>query len=399
MSSASLSRFWSSIPETVRSGCLILIAIAIALVGWSGEPRLLPAAMLLPALWAMAPTRLSAALVAAGYFLAASRGLPQGVANFYDSGFADGIALWIAASILFVLTHALLWTNPSRKSRVIRYAIIAVLLSVPPIGIVGWAHPITAAGILFPGWKWTGLAAATVGLLVMTTRFRVIAALTLGTFWFLSIATWTDHRRPDGWSGVDTAFGGGGGRYADYQQHLANIDRVLDGARDGISLIVLPESALGIWTPTIERLWISALADIRVTVYGGAVIVDESGYDNVMIELSERGAVVRYRQRMPVPVSMWQPWHSLLGAPAGARADLFANPVVPLSGLRVGTLVCYEQLLIWPVLHSALVSAEVLVAPVNGWWTDETDIVATQMATMTAWTLLFDLPLVVAINI
>jgi hypothetical protein len=382
----------------VRSGLLVAVAVAIGLVAWSGEPRLLPAAMLFPALWALAPTRMSAALVAAGYFLAASRGLPQGVSNFYGAGFEAGIALWVAASSLFVGTHALLWTERSGKGRVIRYAIVAVLLSVPPIGIVGWAHPITAAGILFPGWKWLGLAAAAIGLLVMTTRFRPIAILTFGGLWIWSAATWTIPSLPQGWIGVDTKFGGSNGQYADYRQHLATIDLVRKEAGAGASVIVLPESSLGNWTPTVERLWTRALADLDVTVYGGAVIVDKVGYDNVMLELTGQGGVVRYRERMPVPVSMWQPWLSLIGGPAGARADFFANPVVAVHGSRVATLICYEQLLVWPILQSALDSPDILVAPANGWWTADTDIVAIQVAATTAWSRLFNLPLAMPIN-
>jgi hypothetical protein len=107
---------------------------------------------------------------------------------------------------------------------------------------------------------------------------------------------------------------------------------------------------------------------------------------------------VRYRERMPVPVSMWQPWLSLLGEPAGARADFFANPVVSVSGIRVATLICYEQLLVWPVLQSRLGSPDVLVAAANGWWTGGTNIVAIQIAATTAWARLFDLPLAMAIN-
>ena len=135
-----LIRFWSSIPDFVRSGVLVAAAIAVGLIAWSGEPRLLPAAMLFPALWALAPTRFCAALVAEGYFLVASRGLPQGVANFYGSGFEAGIVLWIAASSLFVAVHAIAWTARPGRGRAIRYAIGAILLSVPPIGIVGWAR-------------------------------------------------------------------------------------------------------------------------------------------------------------------------------------------------------------------------------------------------------------------
>lgn len=370
----------------------------VGLVAWSGEPRLLPAAMLFPALWALSPTRLCATIASTGYFLAASRGLPQGVSNFYGAGFEAGIGLWIAASVLFVATHALLWTERPGRGRAIRYGIIAVMLSVPPIGIVGWAHPITAAGILFPGLKWTGLAAAAIGLLVMTTRFRPIAILILGGLWIWSAANWTDPSLPEGWIGVDTEFGGSNGQYADYEQHLENTNLVREAARAGASVIVLPESALGVWTPTIERLWTRALGDLDATVYGGAVIVDETGYDSVMLELSGHGAAVRYRERMPVPVSMWQPWLSVLGAPAGARADFFANPVVTVRGARLATLICYEQLLVWPILQSALGSPDVLVAPANGWWTVDTDIVAVQIAATASWARLFNLPLVLAVN-
>lgn len=354
--------------------------------------------MLFPALWALAPTRIAAALIAAGYFLSASRGLPQGVSNFYGSGFEAGIALWVAASFLFVGTHALLWTVRSGRGRALRYAVIAVLLSVPPIGIVGWAHPITPAGILLPTWGWFGLAAAAIGLLVMTTRFRPIAILTLGGLWIWSAANWTAPSLPHGWIGVDTTFGGGNGRYADYQQQLDTIGRVREEVANGASVVVLPESALGVWTPTIERLWTRALGELNVTVYGGAVVVDETGYDNVMLELRGQSAAMRYRERMPVPVSMWQPWLSLAGQPAGARADFFANPVVTVHGRGVATLICYEQLLVWPILQSALGSPDILVAPANGWWTANTDIVGIQIAATKAWARLFNLPLAMPVN-
>lgn len=373
-------------------------AIAVGLVGWSGEARLLPAAILFPALWAMAPTRLSAGLVATGYFLAASRGLPQGVANFYGSGFGAGIALWGAASMLFVAAHTLAWTARPGWARMFRYGIAALVLAVPPIGIVGWAHPITAAGILFPRWGWAGLAATSLILLAMTSRLRGISATLAAAAWVWSAMSWAVPGPPNGWTAIDTNFGGSNGQYAGYQQHRETIDRVLAAERAGTTVTVLPETAFGLWTPTIARLWTRALQGQSVTVYGGAVIVDEAGYDSVMLELAGQGAAVRYRQRMPVPVSMWQPWLSVVGKPAGARADVFANPVVTVAGRRVATLVCYEQLLIWPVLQSALGSPDLLVAPANGWWTSGTDIVPIQIAATTAWARLFGLPLIFAIN-
>src|SRR5690606_7397005 len=179
-SSASRARsLRSPPPEIVESAILTIAAVAIGTIGWSGNPFLLPVAMLFPALWAVAPTRAIAALVAAGYFLAASHGLPRGVANFYGGGIAAGCALWVAASAGFVLVHTALWTKRSGRDRVLRYGIAAVLMSVPPFGIVGWAHPITGAGMVFSGWGWPGLVAAMSGLLAMTTRFWPIATLAM----------------------------------------------------------------------------------------------------------------------------------------------------------------------------------------------------------------------------
>lgn len=383
----------------MRSTLLVLAAISIGMLAWSGEARLLPAAMLFPALWSLAPSRFVAALVAAGYFLAASRGLPQSVVNFFGSGMGAGCMLWIAASIPFVATHALLWTPRSGSGRTISYAVIAVLLSVPPLGIVGWAHPITLAGILFPGWSWLGLGAAAVGLLAMTTRFRAIPILVFAGFWIWSAANWTAPNLPRGWVGLSTQFGGNNGQYADYEQHHETIVRVRQEAMAGAQVIVLPEGALGVWTPTVERLWVDALESLGVTVIGGAIIFDNTGYWNVMLELSQEGSVVHYRQRMPVPVSMWQPWLRLSGTQEGARADFFARPVNRVGDLPIATLICYEQLLIWPVLQSAFGSPTLLIAPANGWWATGTDILPIQIAATTAWARLFDLPLVLAVNI
>jgi hypothetical protein len=377
---------------------LITAAVGVGIVAWSGNPLTLPLAMLFPPLWALSPTRTIVALVSAAYFLGASRGLPQGVANFYGSDVAVGLGLWIAASLVFVGVHFVLWTARPGWGRATRYAIAAVLMSVPPFGIVGWAHPITAAGVLFPGWGWIGLAAAAIGLLIMTTRFWPIAIPILGGLWIWSAASWTGPIVPNGWVGADTEFRGLNGQYAGYEQQLETIAAVRTAYYAGAHVVVLPESAAGIWTPTVERLWTDALHGLAIVVNVGAVIVNHEGYDNLMIEVSGDGANILYRERMPVPVSMWQPWLALTGKGGGARADFFANPVVALGGRRVAPLICYEQLLVWPVLQSLLHSPEAIVVTGNGWWTTGTSIVPIQLASSEAWARLFALPLITAFN-
>ncbi|WP_292243549.1 conjugal transfer protein TraB [Mesorhizobium sp.] len=381
-----------------HAGMLIGLAIVVGIAGWSGHVLALPVAFLFPALWAFSRSRLVAAAVSAGYFLAASRGLPQGVANFYASDLWPGLLLWIAASSSFVGVHAALWTKRPGRRRALRYLAAAVLMALPPFGIVGWAHPITAAGVVFPGWGWFGLAAAAAGLLAMTTKWWPAAAIVLGGFWLWSAATWTPPSLPDEWTGVDLELGQSLGRDVTLERQQELLAAVRRKAGEGARIVVLPESALGFWTPTVDRLWRHELGGTAVTVVAGAAIVGHDGYDNVLFEVWAEGATILYRERMPVPVSMWQPWRGWLGQRGGARAHFFANPVVELDGARIAPLICYEQLVVWPVLLSMLFRPSVIVATGNGWWTAGTSIVAIQNASAIAWARLFRLPLVTAFN-
>lgn len=368
----------------------------------------LPVAVLFPTLWGMSPSRLTAVLVSAGYFLAASRGLPQGVANFYAADIWPGLLLWIAASLSFAGVHAALWKGqPEGKSpeesrtgmaMAARYLAVAALMGFPPLGITGWAHPLTATGVLFPGWGWWGLVAMTASLAMMTSRYWPAAAIVLGGLWLWSAATWTSPNLPEGWKGVDLEQGESLGRDGslDYQGDL--IATVRAAASVKTRFIVLPESALGFWTPTVARLWSQGLQGSEITVIAGATVIGPSGYDNVMVKVSADVAKILYRQRMPVPVSMWQPWRAWTGQGGGARANLFGNPVVQSDGQKLAALICYEQLLLWPVLQSVLHSPTAIVATGNGWWTSGTSIVAIQNASVIAWAKLFGLPVVTAFN-
>lgn len=399
-----------TLPRSWMSALLVAAAIACGWIGWSGNVLALPIVMIFPALWANAPSRVVAALVSAGYFLAASRGLPQGVANFYAADLGPGLLLWAAASTSFVFVHAALWTaRPGREAsgkrwadaaRARRYLLAMVLTGLPPFGISGWAHPLTSAGVLFTGWGWWGLFAATAGLLAMTTRFRPAAAITLSAFWLWSAASWTQPNLPEMWRGVDLQQGQNLGRDGTLQYHrdlVATMHQTLAEHPDA-RVMVLPESALGFWTPTVERVWRDGLRGLSVTVVAGAAVIEAEGYDNATVAISADASEILYRERMPVPISMWQPWLRWTGQAGGARAEFFDNPVVEADGARIAPLICYEQLILWPILQSILHSPDVVVATGNGWWAEGTSIVAIQRASVIAWAKLFDLPVVMAFN-
>ncbi|MDH4440765.1 MAG: conjugal transfer protein TraB [Rhizobium sp.] len=384
--------------DCIRPALLIFASITIGVVGWSGHVLLLPVALGLPVLWSTSPTRSVAALVSAGYFLAASRGLPEGVAAFYSSDIWPGLLLWLCASLSFVTVHTLLWTMNAR-TRPFRYLLAAIIMSIPPFGITGWAHPVTAAGVLFPGCGWWGLWLLTAGFAGLATHSWPAVAITFAGLWLWSAASWTEPGLPNGWRGVDLELGASLGRDAGLHRQRDLIATVREAASDGARFVVLPETALGFWTPTVARLWTSASGDTDGTVIAGATVLDATGYDNVLVAIDRKGeSSILYRERMPVPGSMWQPWRFLFGENGGARADFFANPVVSVGASRAAPLICYEQLIVWPILQSMLHDPDFVVAVGNGWWTEGTSIVAIQRAAATAWAKLFAKPLVIAFN-
>ena len=86
------------------------------------------------------------------------------------------------------------------------------------------------------------------------------------------------------------------------------------------------------------------------------------------------------------------------GDSGGARATFFADPVVEIAGRRVAPLICYEQLLVWPILQSALYRPDAIVAIANAWWATGTSVPAIQTASVTAWSRLFGASLVTSFN-
>ncbi|MCJ8521172.1 hypothetical protein ABID21_004187 [Pseudorhizobium tarimense] len=382
--------------DLLRTALLVTASGMTGWIGWSGHVLLLPTAAAFPGFWSLARTRWQALAVSAAYFLSASRGLPQGVANFYGSEIWPGILLWAIASTAFVALHAMLWADHDGLGRCLRYMILLIATALPPFGITGWAHPITAAGVLFAAWGWCGLVAMAAALGVMTTRHRAFAAIAMIGMWIWSAANWTTPKLPSSWEGVDLHLGASLGRDLSLQRQEELID-IVRGYRPA-STIVLPESALGFWTPTVAQLWHITLVGTGITVIAGAAVIDETGYDNVLVKISPEGNEVLYRERMPVPGSMWQPWRGGTGQDGGARAHFFANPVVPVGDVMIAPLICYEMIVVWPILQSVFNRPDAIVAVGNGWWTTGTSIIGIQAASIEAWARLFDLPLVISFN-
>jgi len=120
--------------------------------------------------------------------------------------------------------------------------------------------------------------------------------------------------------------------------------------------------------------------------------VESERYDAVIVAVGSESGVL-YRQRFPMPISMWRPFSA-----RSARIHWLDPGVFILHGRRVAALVCYEQVLTWPVLISMIHRPEIILAPANAWWSRNTSILGIQHTVLAAWGRLFPIPVITAFN-
>lgn len=377
---------WQTAGFAVAGGLLGVIA-------WSGDSASLTLALLLPALWGLAPNRWAAGAGVFAYHAAASHGVPIGAEVFFQNGLGYAVALWLGASGLTTLPWLVLF---SRRQRVLRAALAMVLVAIPPIGIVGWAHPITAAGELAPGGAWLGMVATFVGL-SLSARWPLLAVAMV-----VMALVMPKHmiKAPDGWRGMTTHFLMTSGQHRLIDQHerlVTLIDQVVENDTDRV--LIFPETILGHWQAPSRWLWTDAAAKAnargQTLVLGAEWPTDGRHYENIAGVMDRNGDLSPvYRQLMPVPFSMWRP-----GSGEGALPAWFQPQSALIDGQSSAFLICYEQLLIWPPLVALATDPHVLVGMSNDWWARETNIPEIQRTAMVAWARLFAVPLVLSENL
>ena len=376
------------------------------------SPSALAFTALFPVGWIMARGRLQAFMFAFSYYATAARGVPLGAAIFFGegAGLSAGVAMWLFSSLCLAAPWTALYYG-GKKPHICaaRYLYALVCVTVPPVGIIGWASPLYAAGVLLPRSGWLGIAAFGLLLPLLFARLRAArkrtgAAAVVSVFvcaaLFACFAE-SETKLPQGWIAVDTYFGKLDRNENLHRQSLlraASITKKVVSAPPDVRYILLPETITGAWFGASEELWGPVrryLALKGQTVVVGAEIYDASlRYDNALIFLGDDGGFY-YCQRIPVPVSMWVPF----GGRGTAKSHLFDNGIIRLkNGESVLCLLCYEQFLAWPVLYSiALARPDMIAASANLWWGGGS-ITKIRRQAVTAWALLFDLPVASASN-
>ena len=407
------------------------VGFSIGLTVSSAHPLGPAVAIVMPALAMRQETRRAGYLAALCYYAGALWPLIPGARNFFGPHVAilTALTLWAVACALLASPWPLVWSLNRRQSWW-RTPLGLALGVVPPLGIIGWASPLTAAGLLFPGTAWWGLASCTLapGLLAAWPRcaFPCLAAATV----FCNAACRLAPLPPPGWVAINTHFGAiAHGRTSPTAEYAAaqSIQQVALDA--DAKVIVFPETVVPTWTAATDTFWGPTLERLETsgkTIIVGALLLRSQGrpqltstddlaaavallrggpkpnalrdptspfaYDNAVVIRGAENAVVR--QRIPVPFAMWKPFRQ-----DGAQLRLFGSGVISVRNQRAAVFICYEQLLVWPVISSMRKHPSVVVAVANDHWAAGTPVPISQRLATRAWSRLFGLPFLSATNL
>jgi hypothetical protein len=427
-------------------------AIAMGLGVSTGYPLGIIAAAGMPFACFSAGTRKGAFKAVFGYYVAALWPMLPGLDRYIGQSttLLIPLAIWAFTAILLSTPWTIAWT--SDRSQLLWRAPLALLATViPPLGIIGLASPLTAAGYLFPGTGWTGLAAVALlpGIFLSTPplgsrRRSIVLSFAIGLCIGFSIEGRSfppDHAKPpSGWLAVNTHFGDVSQPFRDFPAAQFIQQKV---AETSARVLIFPESVVPRWSEATEAFWRQSLDrcrthgqilaigaglpakaglskddgvrlnDLRSYDFGAAIealkrmdtprAIQGNAFlndlikplpepiDNTMLIVGAESAT--FYQRVPVPFGMWRPF-SRNSVPL--RLD--APSVLAIDHQRVAVLICYEQMLTFPILASMLQHPTVIVGISNTFWVDGTPIPRYQATAVRGWARLFNVPYFLAVN-
>lgn len=338
-----------------------------------------------------ARTRATSWVILVAWHLGSGTAIPSGWHAFFGDNWG-----WLALVIWAAVASSPALLFPARFSS---YAlgISALLTAITPIGMM---NPIIAATGLFPGGGWLGLAAA-IGVLLLPSipnkkAFGVAGIIVL--FWGVIQNAQYDMHPPvvsnSAWA-VETREGAQPTLAIDWFGRQGKIaDLVQAGIEDGALLAVTPEGTVDKWDAWAKATWRHAIAasqEHKGMALVGIYRETPDGWQNGLLDLASGEF---YRASVPMPVSMWRPWGS--GHFPFDFSQLTRRIKTPVGDAAY--LLCYEELLAWP-LAAKMVHGhpDLLVSVANQWFSNSTTA-ETQKRSVNFQARLWGLPMLRAVN-
>ena len=360
---------------------LPIIALSTGVISYGQWWWTIALSIFFPVLLFRCESRLQAFMVSALYHLGATRALALAAGQFYGDSIFFGVFIWFIGNGINALVYAALWHSAPRI-RLYTITLAILLTSIPPFGVVGWANPLISAGIIFPGSGVAGLFYV-IGLYVcLATRQRNFVKV----FVMLSLWCFATLKTPklNSVSGISTSFQKTeDSGLEDFKRQTALFAKVRSAKEN---IVLLPEGIVtGGWTEVGKRLWAKEPKSVLV---GAELKVGPP--ENIMVD-TKSGTI--YRQRQPIPFSMWRPFDS-----SSYGAAWFKNPLLEINGKKIAPLICYEGFLVWPIVHSYISGATAIAATGNYWWNRRKELPVIHESIIKSWSRLFSIPYTMAVN-
>ncbi len=435
-----------------RVGLSLCAAVALGLAMSTGYPAGLVAGICMPIACMIPASRRFSFVTAFVYYAAGLWPMIPGAKHFTGQSAPILIAtlMWVGAAMLLSIPWTLVWTPNRRLQYLWRVPLAEIAGILPPLGLVGFISPLTGAGYLFPGTGWAGLIATSLlpGIVLAfdhstISRSRVCPCLAFSAVIALGVGSHCFNRHeakpPANWEAVNTNFGDLSRPFQDFVAAQSIQERV---AASPARVVLFPEFVVPRWSDATVAFWQQTLdgcrtrgqilamgagllrkpdiardraADIDIIksydFVGAIQALRRNGgrippslprsespanttgipFNNTLLILGSESATVY--QRVPVPIGMWHPF-----AETGVPLRLNEPGIVRIGGQRVAVLICYEQILTYPILASMLQHPSILVGISNAFWVTGTPIPRYQANAVRAWARLLGVPYLLAVN-
>lgn len=398
----------------------LVVCGASCAIGWlawyGGDTPWLATALLPLLLWALSPSRALAGWVMASYLAAAGLPVPTAVATFSEWPWWATTAAQLAYVGLYGTVWGALWGGPGALLALsARLAVALIVFTLPPAGTLFYAHPLMAAGVLFPGTGPIGFVltyACVISVLGLLQRpGRRLAIWCSGLLLTLCLVA---HLHGPGVpsstlriAAIDTHLPQYPHAIQDrHLRHEALIRAVDNSMRSSPQpdLVLLPEGVAGLREPRVGWHW-SELAKTAKTqgttiAVGASVIAqpDETGepvhFINTLDLMGSHAGELR--AQASVPIGSWKPW-----ARSGHYPERWWTKPdqVMVKNEAVGAVLCWEELMVWTWLSHWVEDSRVLLVASNTWFDASGKIDFAQRRASAAMRALFGFSVVRASNL
>lgn len=360
----------------------------------------------LPAFWLNYSRRISAFLYIWFYYLSANHEIIHGALRFFhhqhDIYFA--VMLWLIHAFCLTLPWLFFYAKNWHPIQVYWRIFYVILVSIlPPIGIIGWTHPLIAAGYLFPRLGFLGLFFTLLIMIFVATlryknRYHYFLILLLTVISLISHITYKAPQLASDWIAINTHQEPSPKILLDgYIRHERLINIAHAKILQGYKLIVFPENSGGVWWQATANQWqpvIQLAKQYRATIILGAKkIFSHTCYEQGVIIIDQDGwNFISARQSLPFAI--WNPLS--LNSPSNHWR---ASGIYSIAQRRILLSICYEDTVIWTNLLPEFISKppQMIISLANLWWNTASGR-EKQQYSIESWSRLFNLPLLRAVN-